>query len=134
MHTQLTKTRVGPNADINVVCLLVAETDPTKTRRAARQALAYYLGLDYYRREWRKLGFCDRDFSNGGSDELIDMLVGWGNRVSLQAHIDEHTAAGATRITIMTLTSGESSLRRDTPVFEALAPQTCWRGSQISSP
>ncbi len=121
-HTQLTKTRVGPNADINVVCVLLAETDPTKARQTAREALAYYLGLDYYHREWRKLGFSDRDFSDGGSDELIDMLVGWGNKESLQAHIEKHEAAGATRIIIMPLASGESLFSRDNPVLEALAP------------
>ena len=122
VHTQLTKTRVGPDADISVVCVLLAETDPTAARQTAREALAYYLTLDYYHREWRKVGFSDDDFSNGGSDELIDMLVGWGDRESLLAHIGKHEHAGATRIVIMPLTSGPSSLGLDNPVLEALAP------------
>lgn len=122
-HTQLSKTRIGPNVDLNVVCLLLAETDPAKARQTAREALAFYMDLDYYHREWRKLGFSDSDFSNGGSDAFIDMLVGWGNSESLQAHVKKHEDAGATRIIIMPLRSDKSVLSRDNPVFEALAPK-----------
>jgi probable F420-dependent oxidoreductase len=121
-HTQLSKTRIGPNVDLNVVCLLLAEIDPTKARQTAREALAFYMGLDYYHREWRKLGFSGSDFSDGGSDALIDMLVGWGNSESLEAHVKKHEDAGATRIIIMPLASGKSVLSRDNLIFEALAP------------
>ena len=121
-HTQLSKTRLGPDADLNVICFLLAETDPTKARQMARQALAFYMGLDYYHREWRKLGFSDSDFTDGGSDALIDMLVGWGNSDALQVYVTKHEDAGATRVIIMPLASGGSVLSRDNLIFEALAP------------
>jgi probable F420-dependent oxidoreductase len=121
-HTQLSKARMGPDADLNVICFLLAETDPAKARQTAREALAFYMGLDYYHREWRKLGFSDSDFTDGGSDALIDMLVGWGDTETMQAHVKRHEEAGATRVIIAPLAYGKSGLSRDNPLFEALAP------------
>jgi probable F420-dependent oxidoreductase len=121
-HTALTKSRIVPNADVNVVCMLIAETDPATARGIARETLADYLGLDYYRREWKKIGFSEADYSNGGSDELIDMLVGWGDSESLNEHMLKHEKAGATRIIVMPIGSGDSLSGRSNPVLEAVAP------------
>lgn len=105
-HTRLSRQRIGTEADLNVVCMMLAETDSMRARSLARSALAYYLTLDYYHREWAELGFSKGDFRNGGSDELIDMLVGWGDADALQARIAEHVDAGASRILIMPLDLG----------------------------
>ncbi len=59
--------------------MFLAEPDPTVARAKARSALKMYVRLDYYHREWRKLGFVDADFADGGSDRLIDTLVAWGD-------------------------------------------------------
>lgn len=105
-HTRLSRQRIGPGPGLDVVCMMLAEADPKHARAVARRALAYYLALDYYHREWLELGFSKADFENGGSDDLIDMLVGWGDADALQAHIDEHLDAGASRILIMPLDLG----------------------------
>ena len=121
-HTALTKSRVRPEADINVVCMLLAETDPVKARAVARDSLAFYMGLDYYHREWKKMGFSEADYADGGSDALIDMLVGWGDTESLNNHLRKHEEAGATRIVIMPLSADGSVSGDRNPVLEAAAP------------
>lgn len=102
-HTRLSRERLGERPDLSVVCMVLAEEDPARARATARKALAYYLTLDYYHREWRALGFDDADFRDGGSDALIDMLVGWGNADALHARVAEHLDAGASRILVMPL-------------------------------
>lgn len=100
-HTAASRQHVGPDTEVTVVAPLLAEADPDTARRKARKALQYYVTLDYYHREWRKLGFTDEDFSNGGSNRLIDMLVGWGNESALQDRLTAYRDAGANRIVIM---------------------------------
>ncbi len=100
-HTAASRERIGQGTRLSVVCPLLAETDPATARRKARKALRYYLTLDYYHREWRKLGLADADFADGGSDRLIDTLVGWGDRAALQARLDAYREAGADRVIVM---------------------------------
>ena len=100
-HTALSRARIGPGSQLTVVSPFLAEADPLVARKKARKALQYYVTLDYYHREWRKLGFADADFSEGGSDRLIDMLVGWGNEDALHARVAAYQEAGASRIVIM---------------------------------
>lgn len=106
-HTRRSRARVGADVELNVTCMMLAETDPDRARRTARKALAFYMGLDYYHREWRELGFTDADFANGGSDALIDALVGWGDADALRARIAAHREAGATNVVVVSLDPGE---------------------------
>lgn len=119
-HTRRSRERLGRAAELNVVCAMLAETDAVIARRMARSALAYYLTLDYYHREWRKLGFKDADFDNGGSDALIDMLVGWGDKAALEARLAAHVEAGATRVIVMPIDPAPTELEMNT--LEVLAP------------
>ena len=100
-HTATSREHVGADTELTVVAPLLAEADPDIARRKARKALQYYVTLDYYHREWRKLGFTDEDFSQGGSDRLIDMLVGWGDESALQDRLATYRDAGADRVVIM---------------------------------
>lgn len=120
-HTRVSRQRIGSEANLDVVCMMLAEKDPTKARTIARQALAYYLTLDYYHREWRELGFSDADFADGGSDALIDTIVGWGDEEAMEAHIAKHVDAGASRILIMPLDFGVADLS-SSPTLTALSP------------
>src|SRR5262249_33905123 len=56
---------------------------PSKARRVARQACAFYLGLSHYQKSLRRLGFGDADLADGGSDRLIDALLAWGDEKDL---------------------------------------------------
>ena len=119
-HTRRSRARIGPKSELNVVCAMLAEQDSATARQVARSTLAVYLSLDYYHREWRKLGFTDDDFAGGGSDALIDTLVGWGDTAALEARIDAHVTAGANRVIVMSLDAGGTTPGMKT--WEALAP------------
>ncbi len=80
-----------------------------------------YVRLDYYHREWRKLGFVDADFADGGSDRLIDTLVAWGDDTALRTRIAAFETAGATRVIVMPLAI-QSKQGLDLRVLDALAP------------
>lgn len=100
-HTEASRDRIGRATSLSVVCPFLAEADPDTARRKVRKALRYYLTLDYYHREWQKLGFDATDFSDGGSDRLIDTLVAWGDEAALRARLDAYEAAGANRVIVM---------------------------------
>ena len=100
-HTAASRARIGPAAALSVVSPFLAESDPAAARTKARKALHYYLTLDYYHREWSKLGFSSSDYDGGGSDRLIDMLVGWGDEDALRKRVAAYREAGATRVVIM---------------------------------
>jgi len=100
-HTASSRSRIGPDTELTVVSPLLAETDPELARSKARKALQYYVTLDYYHREWAKLGFTAADFADGGSDRLIDTLVGWGDEAALRERLAAYREAGASRIVIM---------------------------------
>ncbi|MEQ8661258.1 MAG: LLM class F420-dependent oxidoreductase, partial [Gammaproteobacteria bacterium] len=120
-HTRLSRQRIGTGCGLDVVCMMLAEADAVQARAVARRALAYYLTLDYYHREWRELGFSAADFEDGGSDELIDMLVGWGAPAALHAHIAEHFDAGASRVLVMPLDVGAGGIT-SSKTLQVLAP------------
>ncbi|MEM7467203.1 MAG: TIGR03620 family F420-dependent LLM class oxidoreductase [Pseudomonadota bacterium] len=121
-HTELSRSRIGPGAELSVSNMMLLESDPERARATARKAVSYYLTLDYYHREWRQLGFTDEDFTNGGSDALIDMLVAWGDKNALQARVDEHLNAGASRVLVMPLDIHRERGLVDSATLRALAP------------
>jgi probable F420-dependent oxidoreductase len=100
-HTVSSRASIGPAAALSVVSPFLAESDPAIAREKARKALQYYVTLDYYHREWSKLGYTDADFADGGSDRLIDMLVAWGDQDALRERVAAYRDAGANRVVIM---------------------------------
>ena len=120
-HAQQSRERIGAKAALSVVALFLAETDPAVARAKARAALKMYVRLDYYHREWRKLGFTDADFAEGGSDRLVDTLVAWGDGDALNARIAAFEQAGATRV-IVTALGLQTKQGLDLRVLDALAP------------
>jgi probable F420-dependent oxidoreductase len=106
MNSQHTaRTRDGVDADTIVtpmmMCLLCE--DPDQARTLVRKAIGYYTGLDYYHRAWRTLGFDDNDFSDGGSDRLVDAIVAWGSIDDIRNRLGEQGEAGATRVVVIPL-------------------------------
>jgi probable F420-dependent oxidoreductase len=120
-HTRASAARIGTGAELNAVAMFLAERDATIARSKARAALKIYMTLDYYHREWRKLGFVDADFADGGSDRLIDMLVAWGDDSALQARLEAFERAGATRVIVSPL-GVQTRSGLDLRVLDALAP------------
>ena len=105
-HTKLTRDGLPQGLALNVTCMCLLCDDPVEARRLARRALGFYMGLDYYHRAWRKLGFSNDDFTEGGSDRLIDALVAWGDIKKVSSRLEEHREAGATEIVVIPLNPG----------------------------
>ena len=105
-HVAATRAAIGPASTLNTMLMCLDEADPTVARGAARKALAYYTGLDYYHRAWRTMGLRDADFENGGSDRLIDAIVAWGDIRQIRARVAQQFEAGASRVVVVPLGVG----------------------------
>ncbi|MFF3464275.1 LLM class F420-dependent oxidoreductase [Streptomyces sp. NPDC001984] len=79
---------------------VIPETDPTRARALAREALAMYLALPNYTNNFLRLGFTEDDLAAGGSDHLIDALYAWGDEDRIRAGINAFLEAGADHVAI----------------------------------
>lgn len=79
---------------------VVLEEDPERARELGREALAYYLGLPNYTRNWLRHGFTEDDLPGGGSDRLVDALVAWGPVERIARRLREHHDAGADHVVV----------------------------------
>ena len=121
-HTREARAILGTDKQLNVVlpCCLCAE--PEAARSVARKALAMYLQLPAYQRQWARFGFGESDLADRGSDRLIDTLVAWGDEVTVRARIAAHLEAGASRIIVMPYHPVPKAGERPWELLEALAP------------
>lgn len=117
-HTARTRAGLG-EAKLTpmMMCLLCPEAD--RARTLARKALGFYVGLDYYHRAWRTLGFDDPDFADGGSDRLVDAIVAWGSIDDIKARLEAQAEAGADRVVVVPL-NPVSGLQPDWNLIEQL--------------
>jgi probable F420-dependent oxidoreductase len=121
VHTQASRKHIGENTELSVVSPFILETDPATARAKARKALQYYMALDYYHREWSQLGFDENDFADGGSDRLIDTLVGWGDEEALKERLNAYYTAGADRVIAMPFDTVSSDGQDSLSVLSPLA-------------
>lgn len=121
-HTRRAREILGPGPLLCPEVKVVLETDPARARGLARAAGAVNITLPNYQNNWRRLGFGERDFADGGSDRLIDATVGWGDEAEVRAHIDAHLDAGATQVCVQAVTGGPIGTGPDWKALEALAP------------
>ncbi len=120
-HTARARAQLGPDRWLAPEQMVLLETDPTKARAAARQAMQIYLGLPNYQNSLKWLGFSDADIADGGSDRLVDAIVAWGDEAALAARIKAHHDAGADHVCIQPLRpDGQPGI--DLRALEALAP------------
>ncbi len=119
-HARSARKALGPDASLNTMLFCLHDDNPDTARATARKAIAYYVGLDYYHRAWRGLGFDDQDFADGGSNALIDAVVAWGDEATLRARIQAQYDAGATRVVIIPVGAGMGG-QPDWTLLEALA-------------
>jgi probable F420-dependent oxidoreductase len=88
----------------------VLETDPARAREIGRAFLALYLTLPNYTNNFLRLGFDESDFTNGGSNRLIDAIVAWGDLDAIRKRIRAHRSAGADHVCIQVLTATPKGL------------------------
>ncbi|MEM7100906.1 MAG: TIGR03620 family F420-dependent LLM class oxidoreductase [Pseudomonadota bacterium] len=116
-HASRAAAALGSEKELNTMLFCQLETNPEAARQTARKALAYYTGLDYYHRAWRDLGFNDDDFTDGGSDKLIDAIVAWGDIDQINERINNQFDAGATRVVVIPIGANQGGA----PDWELLA-------------
>lgn len=99
-HTAIAREAMGDEALLAPAQTVVFESDPVEARRIARRFMARYLELPNYTNNLRRLGWDDDDFSDGGSDRLVDAIVAWGSLDQIAARVQEHLDAGADHVCV----------------------------------
>jgi probable F420-dependent oxidoreductase len=111
-HTASARETLGSDALLAVEQGVVLGTDPDIARIVARSALAGYLGLPNYVNNFRRMGFTEDDFANGGSDRLVDEIIAWGDVDTVAARIRQHRDAGADHVCVQVHTAPGSPMPR----------------------
>ena len=118
--TAMARAGIGPDGLVASEVGVVLETDPSKAREIARLHLQTYLALPNYANNWKRHGFTDDDIADGGSDRLVDALIGWGDEAAIAARVQQHRDAGADHVCVQVLTSDPRALPVDE--WRTLAP------------
>ena len=118
-HTARTRAALPASVALTPMTMCLLCPEPDKARVLCRKALGMYMGLDYYHRAWRTLGFTDDDFTNGGSDRLVDAIVAWGSIDDIKSRIAAQADAGADRVVVVPL-NPVSGLQPDWNLVEQL--------------
>lgn len=92
------------------------------TTAAGHRAVSIYLPLPAYQRQWAAQGFTEADWSNGGSDRLIDTYIAWGDIDTVFERMNAHIAAGASAIVLAALNPDLSAHDSPWDLVEAVAP------------
>lgn len=101
--------------------MVLRVADPAEARAIARANMKIYLGLPNYLNNLRWLGYRDDDFASGGSDQLADAIVCWGDEKASAARVQAHLDAGAAHACVQPLRA-DGRPGPDLRLLEALAP------------
>ena len=104
-HVSFARNILGKTQALNTMLFCLIDENPTSARATARKAVAYYVILDYYQRAWKQFGFTNADFSEGGSDHLIDSIVCWGSADQVSYRIKKRFDLGATKVVVIPIGS-----------------------------
>jgi probable F420-dependent oxidoreductase len=99
-HTRIARERLGDEAILAPEVSVVVESDPAVARARARDFMKLYLSLPNYTNNLRDLGWSDADLADGGSDALVDAIVGWGDAEQVAAFVQAHLDAGADHVAL----------------------------------
>jgi probable F420-dependent oxidoreductase len=99
-HTARARAALGDGPLLAPEVSIVLEADPSAARERARRFTTGYLQLPNYTNNLRDLGFGDDDLAGGGSDRLVDAVVGWGDPDTVVARVRAHLDAGADHVCV----------------------------------
>jgi len=102
-HTASAREALGPSALVLPEQAVALTTDADRARKLGRDHLAVYLSLPNYTNNFRRIGFDDDDFADGGSDRLVDAIVAWGSEVAINERLRQHRDAGANHVCVQVL-------------------------------
>jgi probable F420-dependent oxidoreductase len=121
-HTAIARAAVGPDRLVIPEQAVVLSTNPEMARELGRTHLSHYLSMSNYTDNFLRLGFGERDLLDGGSNQLIDALVAWGDVDAIARRVEEHHEAGADHVCVQVL-SGDKLLPME--AWRELAPALC---------
>ena len=121
-HSRQSRATLGPDKALNVVLPCCLTTDAEVGRSAGRRTLSIYLALPAYQRQWAKNGFTEADWSDGGSDRLVDTSIAWGDVDTILGCMQAHIDAGATSISLGALPPDPRDPSSAWDLIETVAP------------
>jgi probable F420-dependent oxidoreductase len=118
-HTRVARETLGAGPLLAPEVSVAVESDPAAARARARSFMKLYLALPNYTNNLRDLGWGDADLADGGSDALVDAIVGWGSTDAVVARVRDHLDAGADHVCIQVV---GVDVAQAVTELEALAP------------
>jgi probable F420-dependent oxidoreductase len=109
-HTLWAREQLGPGPLLAPEQAVVLAGARAGARELAGSHVAKYLALDNYRRNLERLGWSAADLDGGGSDQLFDALVAWGDEEAVAARVAQHLDAGADHVALHVLTEAPTRL------------------------
>ncbi|WP_433727711.1 LLM class F420-dependent oxidoreductase [Nocardia sp. CA-129566] len=116
-HTARARAVLGPDALLATEHKVVLDEDPVRARATARPRVEFYLDLQNYVANLRRLGFTDEDVTKPGSDRLYDGLVAHGGPEAVVDQLTAHLTAGADHVVIQVLDNEPAVLRTLAPLL-----------------
>jgi probable F420-dependent oxidoreductase len=120
-HSAMARKILGPDALLAPEQGVILESNPTRARELARQALTHYRRLPNYVNNWLRLGFSAAEIE-GDSDRLIDALFAWGDAGQIAQRVQAHLTAGADHVCLQVITgAGSIDVGAARPAWRELA-------------
>ena len=102
-HTSSARSEMGDGPLIAPEQAAVLSSDADEARLIARNHMEHYLRLDNYRNNLLRLGWPEADLASGGSDEMVDAIVAWGDVDAIRGRVVAHLQAGANHVCVQLL-------------------------------
>lgn len=109
-HSAKARETLGDSPILAPEQAVVLERDPEKARAIARNHMQHYLKLENYANNLLRLGFTQNDLADGGTDRLVDAIVGWGDVDAIRKRVQEHLDAGADHVSVQVLTDDPAAI------------------------
>jgi probable F420-dependent oxidoreductase len=119
-HTASAREVLGPEPFLGPEQAVVLHADPERARSIAREYMGHYLKLENYARNLIRLGWPEDDLARGGSNRLVDAIVGWGDSEAIRRRVRAHLDAGADHVSVQVLV--EDPTEMPTAQLRELAP------------
>lgn len=107
-HSARARAQIGTTAFLAPEHKVVLNANVDSARALGRKEIDSYLDLANYVNNWKRLGYTDDDFTQTGSDRLVDALVAHGTAAAVAAQLHDYLNAGADHVAIRVLGRSEN--------------------------